>query len=940
MGAEASTDRAAAWSVFGVAVPPKYQVYMKALAVLFLAVFSAAPWKIILGIVRLFWTALGVSIGVGFGLGLGLHVYEQLQHWKREEQQQLQQNSNGALTDAEIRPKPTSFLRAQSNVLEDSSSYFAMMALAGYTVPDKVLRGQILKQDSDFFHVRYPFTDVPIPSQQGPRVLGEDWPSLPKPVTVALGRFVEHVMRDFIGGWYSKVDKGCLFLDEREKRASGMQRDGKNYSTSSESDNNETKTEKSSSIASRKMVFATVTHRNIPFLEQLYRVLSSAFGSLATRAEHINVFSLALLKWSQVLSRNLKLYRHMRRVAQTKTEKQNPRECEVIREYLLAGKLHKAVTFGLDVPSLLFADADGAEYSTPIQNSTEAGTPRDAIQVLEERLFGTPDMLKECELDYNRCLAFRLVRALLPKHEANSTVLMALVTEIFGACVLQPLMNLWIPSFLNEIIVNATKESKTSAEITITTDATTPATDQEISTTVDETSSSNGSAKGDSVSTNRYMDGPQRVEDDTVASALMESTSPIHSSKSFGNDDGIEQGNYKVIGDLLSRLVADSISDLDAHISFDAYHATTRSQNSSTAATIFDDTECQKFIIRFVLVVEAVLLHGRCAQRKRREEPDHSPQLDVVEADFPQILMELTSDMKSFEKRLDTQRIEEFEADSGIDFVPDPGEISTVRTLISTWLHTGSLPRAMDLLIKGISTILRPFYSDEAFLAHGNNANDFKSQIAVFDGIDVTVETMMVLASPKIDLEQEAQLKTQHTALSNNFGTLGSSESPAPDFSSHNFFSSPQSIPRFLDFHKNEAFSASLRSERERRLRSWESQKSSDNLQDVHRRGASKSEIDLHRELHALAKTFYNGTNVVSIRDAARKDEGGVEKESPRISNGDKDKVSLITVEGVSNRRTIEVPDDDSSFLLRAQVCHIIFFILIACPGCIAGATI
>jgi hypothetical protein len=73
---------------------------------------------------------------------------------------------------------------------------------------------------------------------------------------------------------------------------------------------------------------------------------------------------------------------------------------------------------------------------------------------------------------------------------------------------------------------------------------------------------------------------------------------------------------------------------------------------------------------------------------------------------------------------------------------------------------------------------------------------------------------------------------------------------------------------------------------------------------------------------------FYNGTNLISIRDAARKADS-TEKETTEkpVAESEKGKVSLITVETVSNRRRIEVPDDDSSFLLRAQVRHLQTFL-------------
>jgi hypothetical protein len=103
-----------------------------------------------------------------------------------------------------------------------------------------------------------------------------------------------------------------------------------------------------------------------------------------------------------------------------------------------------------------------------------------------------------------------------------------------------------------------------------------------------------------------------------------------------------------------------------------------------------------------------------------------------------------------------------------------------------------------------------------------------------------------------------------------------------------------------------------LRAERDRRLRAWETRQTDDNKLTVIRKTASKKiDFDLHAELHNLSRLFYNGTNLMSIRDAARRSDEGEETGN--------EKVSLLTIETVSNRRRIEVPDDDSSFLLRAQ---------------------
>ena len=88
----------------------------------------------------------------------------------------------------------------------------------------------------------------------------------------------------------------------------------------------------------------------------------------------------------------------------------------------------------------------------------------------------------------------------------------------------------------------------------------------------------------------------------------------------------------------------------------------------------------------------------------------------------------------------------------------------------------------------------------------------------------------------------------------------------------------------------------------------------------IHRKGASPSEVELHNELHNLARLFYNGSNVLTIRDAARKGDSGEDDGRLQPGTPETGKVSLVTVETVSNRRRLEVPDDDSSFLLRAQV--------------------
>jgi hypothetical protein len=99
----------------------------------------------------------------------------------------------------------------------------------------------------------------------------------------------------------------------------------------------------------------------------------------------------------------------------------------------------------------------------------------------------------------------------------------------------------------------------------------------------------------------------------------------------------------------------------------------------------------------------------------------------------------------------------------------------------------------------------------------------------------------------------------------------------------------------------------------------------------------SEEDIATHKELHHLARIFYAGTNMIALRDAARRMnvevEGATSAEESAVAEDVH--VSLMTVETACSRRRIEVPDDDSSFLLRAQVSGLAawsFFLLTELP--------
>jgi len=167
-----------------------------------------------------------------------------------------------------------------------------------------------------------------------------------------------------------------------------------------------------------------------------------------------------------------------------------------------------------------------------------------------------------------------------------------------------------------------------------------------------------------------------------------------------------------------------------------------------------------------------------------------------------------------------------------------------------------------------------------------------------------------LVVSEEFDLlmSSTATVKSESNASSNDAMSYVEATSRISDSSQ---YYGHQSTPRYLDFQRNEAFAASLRAERKRRWRVWETRKMDEDIYAMIRKTASSREYELHSEMHKLSRLFYNGTTITTIRDAARKRE----REEESLD----EKVSLLTVEIVSNRRRIEVPDDDSSFLLRAQ---------------------
>jgi hypothetical protein len=700
--------------------------------------------------------------------------------------------------------------------------------------------------------------------------------------------------------------------------------------------------------------------------------------------------------------------------------RQTVSEMTMAKEFLLADKLHKAVTFGMDVPSLLFADSCGKECNDDNDDKKNILTEE---EVLERRLLV---IMEECECDYNRVVGHRLCRALLPRSEFASPIVRALVTELVGGCVLKPIMSVFAPDYVNGWMlaglqaVLASKQKKQQQQQD----------DQQVATEHERTwdYEQDSSVADDGVQVELEMDTvfqdeTQLMEGEEDAdlhqSGLNEAIEVIRNPTTeegadmddndsqvlpLSSDDDEHHHHYQghdsqtVSGDYILPLLTMAIIDLQRFVDFGSF-------DPQEDGTDWDEEECQDAVRQIVLVIEAALIHGRRRQRltkreldkkagssddTRRDHHEGDTLLPFFSSNLSQVLMELTSDIDAFETRIakeetrlkSDQNEEPKKKGDGpsMSCKPPMSELSTLRTLIAAWLHTGQVYKTLSLLIQARQSILVPYFHEDAFLRDSENGKGFVSQLRALDGLEIMVDTSSILASSTLDANvdktkspspKKRNLTIQPTSPSAN--SLNTQQSPrlaasltqsmarrgerlsrfmsggshedATEYgvsvgaSMNSVTGSEQGpTPRYLDFHRNQNFSSSLRSERERRKESWQhvcAAMPDQTLKIVHRvKGSTLENKEFHRDLHRLSRTFYAGTNKIGLKDGTRRKP--IEADTANSNEGegnvhdDNDEVlpvSLLTVEMTGAKRRIEIPDDDSSFLIRAQVRNSFFLL-------------
>lgn len=811
----------------------------------------------------------------------------------------------------------------------------------------------------------------------------------------------------------------------------------------------------------RTMILTTTGTQTSPFVDSLYTCFAYLLGMLATRAsENVKVLELLLLHFPNILGQNLRVYRKMKNLALEKKRRRiivereqwrkarmneidetNSRtqsqfsyasslrssgslgastslqegessEIAIVREYLLAGRFHRALTFGLDVPSLLFADplAKDCQPGPSFQGNSDCDKLNghsDEDAVLYDRLLSPESsLIGECELDYSRVLAAKLTKMLAPKTEAESSVVRTMVVEMLASCVLEPIMGCFHPDSVNRWIITGLglmedKSTEGAANSAFTSNKPEDAISDSRIIIHDlemKQSFNDDPSRYCSTSIASEEEDPSNIIDEVLEEIVSEGSVASSDLEESLFDIDIEVTRKKEVlrlgnsskAEQIITLLSMSIIELGSFVDF------CRAREHGQDYIIdWDARKCQDSVRHLVLVIEAALLLGVRTHPRRKQsqfqieatldQPDEDEfEVDIVDgfvgtkvmskvyyhhSSLSAALMELTGDIDAFERLVeDAEQGEEDDSpqhEHEVDIIiPKPNELSTLRTLIAAWLHTGQAYKVVSIVVGAKQTILQRFYHEHAFLRRKNYAGDFTRLLRQLDGIDILVDTMAVLESqcllvengfedlmrniqsrPKKHVDQKLDpfpemfghrrhsmtvVGSVKANLAHNRNRIARFAQSATDIdlnpwkdrsavltrnplSTNIALNLPQnnhSTPPYLIFSKNEVFASSLRSERERRNASWSKEtRDKKNLDIVSRtHGIKDKDVMMHRELHHLSRFFYSNTNEIRIEPCFFGD-------GLSLSHS----AANVTVKGVGTRRMIEVPDEDSSFLLRAS---------------------
>ena len=685
-----------------------------------------------------------------------------------------------------------------------------------------------------------------------------------------------------------------------------------------------------------------------------------------------------------------------------------PSEVAVVREFLLQGKLHRAITFGMDVPGLLFGDKNGTECTLPSSyedsniHQAECFDERHTQEekILLQRLFGQNGrIMTECETDYHRLISHRLGRILFPRTDFTSPVMKAACVEMLAGCVLSPMFQCATPDYVNSWIIGALEDVEVKLDM--------HGQEEKESSENLEAFSNDEEEEEEGYETREqdYDDGKLLFSEGStekdfiglVASTSDEElrilSSEVTSEGAYEDAISLENNSDDLvtaeqISDMVMTLLSMALIELQSHIDFEEARDTKKAGNDDDFFVDWNDPGCRMAGQNLVLIIEAILIHGKLNERRRKlkqpvidessGEGEMFPPLELgymEESSLEIVFMKVTSDLDSFEARCrrqeqgqqdsSTQIESQYEADSeplSRPSIQNASELTTLRSLIAAWLHTGSAYRTISLLFSSANTVLHPFYHTDALIRHSEITNDFLSQLNVLRDVEILVDTPAVDSVPPLNLYRKeanvgdliqsnsmdrerpggkthlevrdfnamrdknnpsrpqekrhriglgglkANLENNRKRLANVASSLVK-ESPLPSITTP----LPVETPSHLQFRKNNAFASSLRQDRERRMKSFsELRRGRKTSYDMicRGRGSSEKHVKEHLELHGLAAFFFRNVNMLCIRSLLHND---------RKNEMGGSSSSVLATEYLSRQRRYDVPEVDSNFLIRIK---------------------
>ena len=496
-------------------IPFAYQVFIGTSLSAFILHDITRPIRLIIwaihSILQFCIGVVGFALSIGLGLGFATHVYETLDSHAVSRIQEYEVNQNeeqgkkktikkqsGRVSKS--RYSPVNIKQCTIGLQDpESYEYHHLMTKSGYIQPE-LPEGSIQRGDSTSFHIfrgqlilcsSLPSSiDYNTIGMRGPTIMQHMWPNLPKEINEQFGILIDLIIRDYVVSWVGSIDDAIEYKDPAltndKPHAGATTGDDQSVSsnilhrnesqTCKDNSNIKDNTKSQSRLMKQMMITSTAQLKQSPFINTINLALVHLIGQLCTTAvDNVNVVDLILIKFVKAITKTLKFYRRARKVAilqqssyrrsinkakDLATDNNDHRflEIAIIKELLITKRLHKAIVFGLDVPSLLFSDPKGVKAPLHTkEKSTELHTTiSDDFSVLHDRLFNTP-LIQECELDYNRVLANRICRKLIPATDLSSPIMKTFAVEVVAGSILSSIMSFFVPESINDYMIKGFK---------------------------------------------------------------------------------------------------------------------------------------------------------------------------------------------------------------------------------------------------------------------------------------------------------------------------------------------------------------------------------------------------------------------------------------------------------------------------------------------------